>query len=300
MSYSLFNRLPFFYLCRRDCLFLILTALVSAVFISPLTGQTRGAWERFSAETNAQSWTVYEDGQGYFPEWYNEEGDEDGRSLYWLISGDLDCSFSSYDASGGAFSGNYSAQRIAGLILWLEVENSANLSFVDVSIWSEITSTWYYSETMAPVDGWQEWEVDFRDQWWTWNGTDYIPAELSPEVLSDISEININFMPSSPAADGEYVSIDDVRLVPELIVPSLAVSRAGAMLDLFFTQQQGQIYTVQRSTTNLSVEAFIDWPGHDDLTGTGVYLLSESLTAPSHFYRVSTDVYFEGIADLEP
>ena len=278
--------------------FPLLTVLLLS---SPLRGQLVGSYETFTERENANTWKFYDyfvGGESIAPMW-RRPGSEADPEIYAEFTQDFGVSlYADVDSSDGYLVGDYAAQGVAGVFCNIFVEDPASLDSFEFYFVSN--GTFYYSNYFE-VDsaGWSSAENSFKESDW-YVGVDddndglldgYVYIILTDEILSNVSEIGLNFFPLSTAADGKDVGIDNFTLVADLtpVAPLLTVSSgAGAY---FFQGLPGIQYTVEQSSSLKENE----WtPVEEPFEGNGPYSHNFP-TALKKFLRVITSPLYTEI-----
>ncbi len=266
--------------------------------------QVRAALETFTYETNANSWSVYDftSSLPYPAEWI---AGEDPVIRYHFTDNDVTGNdgflFSSYGGSNNSFDGNHALIRSGGIGFDLEVENPANISFIDVAFWSVTDNRWFYSSDIQPSDSSKNWQsIDFFNNKWYYYDSGWVTVELTKTNISNIDRFIIRSFPASAAAVGEFVAIDNFTIYPEIIVPKLKVSRTGNIFSMNFLKWAGQSYTAKKSTTGLDSGDFVDMPGALTTAGGNLALsLSEPISGTA-FWKVDTQIQYVEVPEVTP
>ena len=258
---------------------------------SPLSAQIVGAWESFTQEDNATSWFIYDFQNDPFPAlWFNDTEDTSIGDIYATFTDDVPVSlFAFADSSSGAFVGDYTAAGIDSLECDVLIEDASNFDVFEFYISSNGVE--YYSEFIGvTAAGYSTQSYSFtKDQWYIFDEDEgfEIPVTLTPEILSNISQIGVNFYPLSDAADGQLVAIDNFSLLPDLTPPELSITDPTGEVIVSFQMTPAVSYDLEMSQTLQEN----DWSGLDDDTSDirGEGLHQSAITArPKSFFRITT------------
>ncbi|YCM44433.1 hypothetical protein V2O64_00175 [Verrucomicrobiaceae bacterium 227] len=274
--------------------FSLLTLLL---FGAPLHGQLVGATETFTDQENANTWKTYDYsvGQEGQPLW-KRSGSEADPEIYTEFIEDFGVSlFADENSSDGYFVGDYVTQGVAGVFCNVFIEDSTTLDSFEFYFVSE--GVFFYSNYFeVDTDGWSSAENSFQNNDW-YVGVDddgdgfiddYVYTPLTDDILSNVSEIGVNFFPISDAADGSDVAIDNFTLVADLspVSPVLAVSADSGSYS--FEGLPGVQYTVEQSAT-LQENGWA--PVETPFEGSGPYSF-DFTTASKQFLRVKTEALY--------
>ena len=153
-------------------------------------------------------------------------------------------------SSGGIFVGNYADAGIDTILCDVFIEDIN--TFGDIEFFMLAGDTFYYSDYyVIEQSGWIGLENSLsKDQWHIFDEDDqeFVAVSLTPAILSDISEIGLNFYPTSTAADGRAVGLDNFTLLPDLTAPEVAISTQGSAAQFTFNGIKGIEYTIQTSS----------------------------------------------------
>lgn len=278
--------------------FLLLSLLLLS---TPLHGQLVGAYETFTEEDNANTWKLYDysvGGDSLAPLW-TRPGSEADPEIYAEFTQDFGVSlFADQDSSDGYLVGDYVAQGVTGVFCNVFVEDPASLDNFEFYLLSG--GAFYYSNYFEVDDaGWSRAENSFKNNDW-YIGVDndadgffdeYVYTPLTDEILRNVTEIGLNFFPSSDAADGKDVGIDNFTLVADLtpVAPILVIAAGAGSYS--FEGLRGIQYTVEQSFS-LKDD---DWtPVENPFEGSGPY--SHNFTTDfKQFLRVVTEILYTEI-----
>ena len=89
-----------------------------------------------------------------------------------------------------------------------------------------------------------------KDQWYIYDEADqqFLEAPLTPAILFDVKEIGLNFYPSSSAASGRIVAVDNFNLLPDLSSPEIKISTEYFTTKVSFNGIEGIQYTLQNAS----------------------------------------------------
>ena len=264
---------------------LLLLLLVSSLQAAPLAG----AWEGFPEEANAEGWLLfsYSDGLSEPPLWVGPEIDDNpyaysyfyGGEGVWFIADDL--------TAGGAFVGDYDAQKASGLDVSVSVDPS-EISFIDLVVRADGPNGpgFYYSRIYEPADlgatpGWYALSFRFDQDWFALEDGVFVAFRPDTVMLASIEEVGLRVFPVEGVGEGSFVGIDDFILVPTLAAPVLTTSVVGGEFVLEFTPNPGLSASVEQLSPTKNWEAV---PGQSGLTGP--QLLSSPISPGKRLFRV--------------
>ena len=131
-----------------------------------------------------------------------------------------------------------------------------------------------------------------EDQWFIIDATQnvFVPVELSDTILSNVSEIGVNFIPSATTIANSYVAIDNFNIIPDLTPPALGITTSNGEITVSFEQSAGISYDLQMSPT-LQAE---DWSSLDpDIRGEGPFETPVTPLSKSFFRVATAPLFFE-------
>lgn len=239
------------------------------LLIAPLGGQTLGGFEPFTQQDNGESWIFYDyaNEEAIDAPWnFSNSGDPE---IYAPFTLDFGVSlFANVMSSNGFFVGSYADAGINTIICDVFIEDIN--SFSDVEFYILAGGTFYYSDFyVIEQSGWVGLQNSFsKDQWYFFDDDDreFIEVDLTPAILSDVSEIGLNFYPvlgltdeeGNPILDGDgnqifpgdgrVVALDNFTLLPDLTAPEVAVSTHPPSAKITFTGIEGMEYTIQTAS----------------------------------------------------
>jgi len=257
---------------------------------SPLSAQVVGAFETFTEADNADGWNFYDfaTDETTAPLW-KLPGTTDAEIYGTFTSSQRISLFANEISSEQYFIGDYTDAGIDLIECEIFIEDAATLQ--EVEFYLVAGGTTYYSN-IYEIDesGWAFLTYSLtKEQWYLYNDAeeDYFEVNLTETILSDVTEIGLNFLPTSDAAIGKAVALDNFTLLPDLTPPTLKISQPTGEVGVVFEQSPGISYDLQMSTTLQEN----DWSGLDadtsDIRGEGNYEIY--ITArPKCFFRITT------------
>lgn len=226
--------------------------LLSFLIIPCLPAQILGAIETFTEQDNAESWNLYNFATDAFtpPLWILPNSPD--REIYARFTSNRVLSIFATDfSSNGAFTGNYLTTKIDTLESDLYIEDPSTFDSIEIYLFAN--GLFYYSDYFAIDDqGWSTLSLSLRNaDWYLYDEDldDYLFVTLTDTVLSDVEEIGFNFYPSSTAANGKAVAIDNFTLLPDFTPPTLKITPSGNQVILSFEGNEGFEYTIESSST---------------------------------------------------
>ncbi|MDB4652993.1 hypothetical protein OAE39_01825 [Akkermansiaceae bacterium] len=264
-------------------LFLILTA--------PMGAQILGVFESFTKQENGESWAFYNYGTDeIFNAPWGLLGSENSEIYAIFSQGSGVSLYADSISSGGNFVGNYSDTEIDTIRCDVFVEDIN--SFSDAEFYILAGGTFYYSDFyVIEESGWSGLQSSLSDdQWYIFDDEDgeFIPVNLTSTILSDVSEVGLNFYPISSAADGRAVALDNFTLLPDLTTPEVSISTENESAEISFTGIEGIQYTVQ-TANNLQESSWTN-------VGSPFEIVGESTTivpmVNEGFFRISSQPFF--------
>lgn len=280
-----------------------LPAVAAALLWIPLESaraQTAGTYEPFTHQANAESWLVYDyaDDELYTPFW---DSAEDGLNpdIYFTFAGSNSLEiYADEFASGGAFVGDLAAAGIDAIGCEVFVDDVDSFDFGEFVLFSTSTNRYYVSEIIQPAaSGWDFAYASLtEDDWYVYENDAYVPVRLTPQILSGISTIGVQFHPLDvPAANDKAVGIDNFTFYANLKAPKITTRVSGGSFQLDFNRLAGIRYSIQSSPD------LADWtlvPGEEFITGTSHYTMTQSLTPGSRFFRVGIEDFLSPVPEV--
>lgn len=184
------------------------TILISC---SPLMAVTSGYVEGFDTQQAADSWWVYKEGGTYYPSWYTASGDpyiytSFGSAGAWMYADDT--------SSGGNLVGDYAAAGITALTVEAYCDDPSLLDWLDVYLYSDFDDSYHMLWFEFPTNDWYKLTAAFDDADW-WNASTGSPSVLSPQVLSQVTEVGVVSWGIDGTEDRTWINIDNFTAVPE-------------------------------------------------------------------------------------
>jgi hypothetical protein len=264
----------------------------------PAQAAVAGAWETFFKQANTQSWRVYHNNNGTIrlPLWSDTPVNQE--YLYYNYPGASGVGFfvDYLNDTGSFFTGNYAAQKIAGIACRIYIANLDVLNYMDCTIWARSPhGEGYYTQKHPAGEfqtaGWQTMYFDLHQSWAFYNGTDWVA--LPPTTFTYVEELQINFTPKDGTAGGSRVGIDDVKLEPTM-PPALSTSVTTTVPQQFrlaFTPAPGVKCRIEKMKTAPDV----GWDtviGQTDIKGPGEYVFLRPLAPPGEIFRVAAEAVY--------
>ena len=258
-----------------------------------LSGAVPGAWEDFATQANGEAWFVYDFAvDDYFYPEYEEGG---GNPYIWSDSNTDEGLWILADSSvaQGALTNDYTG--IAGLVMWVLIDDPALMRTIDIAILSESTPepTYYYSMDYPadwfPEPGFYDLAPLFSDPWFTYDETSgsFVSAVIDETVLTNITEIGARFFPAIDNTDYYFAGLDEVLLVPVIQRPKASASTAEGFFTITMDPEPGHQYQLETGTDG----SWEPVPGEDGITGPDPYEFGEP-TAGSKFFRFTTSPFY--------
>lgn len=279
----------------------LISVLLTAFLTPAASAQVRGGYETFTNEANADSWGLYDsfDEEFYTPEWnLLQSGNPE---ISGLVRPDSSTSlFADSLSSNASFVGNFSANKIAGLSCDAYVDDADFLLGADFYFVSG--GIYHYSIVFATpgafsADGWDYMETSFKNApWYIFSTGSFVEVVITDAILSNITEVGVNFYSTSDASEDITVAIDNFSLIPEKIIPTVSIVKNGGNIELGFQRETGQIYDILQSPT---LNAWSELPGYTGITGNGNFIATDPL-AVRKFFRVATEEFYTPIPNVTP
>lgn len=266
--------------------------LISLLFLAlPLHAQTLGGFASFTDQGNSETWRFYDYATGAFTDAAWRVTDGDNGEIFATFNGDEGVSLFADDfTSDSNFIGDYTAAGIDTVTCDIFIEDVS--TFSDAEFYFDSGGTFYYSEFyFFATSGWASMTASFsRDQWYIFDETEnnFLEVELTPAILGAITEIGLNLYPSSAAADGQAVALDNFSLLPDLLVPETSLTLSSNLAEFSFTGIAGMEYTIQTSPS-LAANSWINVGSPFEITGpsqTNLPIASKS------FFRLQALPFF--------
>ena len=272
-------------------------AIFAILLLTPLLhGQTPGALETFTEQDNGESWGLYDyaDGETYNASWDLFESNNP-EVFATFIQGFGVSLFADDLASEAAFVGDYAAAGIDVVACDAYVEDFESFDVLEFYFVSD--GIFYYSDYIGvPGAGWTFISNSFsKDQWFLYDTSEdiFIEVELTETILSQVTEIGVNFFPLSEDADGMAVALDNFTILPDLTPPTLTVTPSTEEVSISFERAAGISYNLETST---SLETN-GWTGIDgdtsEITGDDEYEITTSAQTKAFFRVTTTPIFVE-------
>ena len=275
-------------------------AVVLWIPCMPANAQLAGTFEPFTHQSNAESWLVYDyaDDKDYTPGW-DYAGDGLNPDIYFTFAGTNALDFYADDiSSDGAFVGDLAAAGVDAIGCDILIEDINSFDYGEFFLLSAADNRFYVSEIVEPeANGWDFAYASLtEDNWYVLDNGTYSPVQLTPEILSEITEIGFTFYPlDAPGADGKAVGIDNFTFYAALSLPEITTSAAGGLFQLVFDRRPGIGYSIQ-SSTNLIAWTLV--PGEEFITGTSPYTMTKPLTPGSKFFKVGIEDFLTPVPEV--
>ena len=263
--------------------------------------QVRGGYETFTSENNADSWGLYDfsDSLFYTPAWdFSQIGNPE---IYGFVTPNSGISlFADTYSSDASFVGDFSAKKISGLSCDAYADDAISLLGADFYFVSN--EIFYYSIVFGfpdyfSADGWDYMETSFRDDpWYIFENGEFMEAEITDAILSNITEVGVDFYSTSDATEDLVVAIDNFSLIPEIIVPEVSILKNGDTMELAFQLETGQIHDILQSP---NLKLWSELPAYEGITGDGPFTASVPISVRS-FFRLAINEFFSPIPDIGP
>lgn len=249
-----------------------------------------GAWETFSSQANTDAWSLYsfDDELVAPPLWAGPESDTNPYAYSYFLGGKGVWFFADGLTANSAFVGDYSAQKISGVDVSVNVD-PAEIDYIDLAVHADGPQGqgYYYSLIYQPADlgstaGWHSLSFSFEDTWFSIQNGVTTPFQPNQAFLASISEIGVRVFPVAGVSTESFVGIDDFILVPSVEAPAVSTSLSGGNFVMGFTLNPG----VSASIEKLS-PAFV-WKtvaGQSDLIGSHTF--TTPVGAGTRLFRVA-------------
>lgn len=280
-----------------------LFSTVAAVFWIPLVtanAQIAGTYEPFTHQANAKSWFVYDyaDGESYIPQW-DSAGDGLNPDIYFTFTGTNPLDFTADQfASGGAFVGDLAAAGVDAISCDVLVEDIDSFDVGAFFLFSAADNRYYVSEYFTPESsGWDFAYASLTEEnWYVLENGVSVPVALTPEILSEITEIGFTFYPLEvPEADGKVVGMDNFTFYGAFVLPKITTTAGGGSFQLSFDRRPGIGYSIQ-SAPDLATWTLV--PGEEFITGTSPYTMTKPLAPGSLFFKVGIEDFLTPVPEV--
>jgi len=258
-----------------------------------------GAWETFFDQQNTDVWHVidYADGKDYYPNW---EGATSGDEYaYFTYGGDHMLLFFGDAAVGaGAFTGDYPAQRIAGIAVDVYIGDLPALDFLECRLYA--TGPYgkldYYSPAFLREDfsgaGWWRVYFSFERPWYHWDGFDLV--EFDAKTLTGIEKIQFAFVPTQGSAGGSMVGLDNVTLEPTIVAPqpkTSVIAGSPKQFRLAFTPGPGMECRVEKMR-QAPASGWDTVLGQTGIKGPAEHFYQVPVTPVPGIFRVAAEPFY--------
>jgi len=215
-----------------------------------------------------------------------------GTDLEPLLASSVISLFADSFSSSQYFIGDYASARIETIVTAVYFEDPGFGSLTEFYFVSDGT-TYFSDDFIFTLSGWFTMSVSLsEDQWFIIDDTQnvFVPVELSDTILSTVSEVGVNFIPSATTIANSYVALDNFTILPDLTPPSLDITTPNGEISVSFEQSAGISYDLQMSPT-LQAD---DWVSVDpDIRGEGPFETSVTPLLKSFFRVATSPLFFE-------
>jgi hypothetical protein len=188
---------------------------------------------------------------------------------------------------------DFTEERVQSVQVDVLIDSVVDFDQIDCAIGvlnAEDESEYYYSNSFYDDDfggdGWYSLRFGFEETWYQFNGTNWVPVELTPEILSNVFEVGFRFFPKAGITGPVVAAIDDVKLEPLVEAPVLEVLATATDFRMAFTPAKGNSCAIQKLETSPVVE-WDDVVGEGFIIGPGEYVFTTPL-AGRGIYRVQS------------
>jgi len=267
-----------------------------ALLSGSLFGASPFTTEEFTTMGNTGSWFIYDYSTGTFPgppEWNAITPGGTNPEASTEFTAEHGVSFvATQSSSFGTFSGNFTEAGIDGIDCDIYVESSALIQSVEFVFRTQ--TEFYYSDPFSVNDdGWSILQYSFSSEpWYILDGNTFIEVVITDEILSDITQIGVNFFPISGNSPlGSRVGLDNFTLMGRVPNPPLGIEN-GSDLALSFPRVADFTYTIETSN-DLSSENWNNLsPETTDLTGTSPFETTLTRSLKQFFRLVVAPIYY--------
>lgn len=273
-----------------------LLILILALAMNPLLlWAGPGAWERFSTQSHADAWVFldYSDDQIYQMFW--EDVDDPFISIETLEDNGI---WTYADEVGGQTGLLGDLSGVEAIELDAFIDDPLNMDFIDIVILAEVDGSprFYFSPIFTgsefPAADWYDLSVSFASEWVVLNENDeFVPAQLTDEVLSDVIEVGMRYFPLEGSTDGQYIGWDNFRLRAKLTEPATSLAVGNGSFTLNLVTEPGVEYDLERWAVGSN-----DWqvvPGETEIAPGVPYQFMTSMDEPLRLFRFRMFPYFE-------
>ena len=222
----------------------LLSLLTTSLFAaSPFTT------EEFNTAINTSRWFIYNYETGGFtaPDWNAVNGGTNPEASTTFTAG-KGVSFIANEASSlGTFTGDFYSAGIEGLDCDIFAEDASLIQSVEFFFLHD--GVFYFSDPLTlNNDGWSLLQYSFTtDPWYTIEEGIFVDALITDEILSDISQIGVDFIPFAVEdAIGSRVGLDNFTLMGHVPAAPLKIAKENANdLALSFSPKDSFSYTIE-------------------------------------------------------
>ena len=245
----------------------LLSLLTTSLFAaSPFTT------EEFNTAINTSRWFIYNYETGGFtsPDWNAVDGGANPEASTTLTVGN-GVSFIANEASSlGTFTGDFYGAGIEGLDCDIFAEAASLIQSVEFFFLHD--GVFYFSDPLTlNNDGWSLLQYSFTtDPWYTIEDGIFVNTLITDEILSDIGQIGVDFLPLAvDDAIGSRVGLDNFTLMGHVPTTPLEIAKGNANdLALSFSLKDSFSYTIEANEELTSDGWNPLSPETTDLSGT--------------------------------
>ena len=268
--------------------FLLFPILVSTLHADPLAG----AWETFDEQANTDAWLLYsyDDELSAPPPWAGPDVDANPYAYSYFLGGQAVWFFADAITAGGAFVGDYAAEKISGVNVSVSIDPS-EIDFIDLAILADGPNgtDYYLSRIYQPADlgtepSWYGLSFRFDESWFALEGDAFVPFEPDAALLASIQEVGLRVFPTSGVTSESFVGIDDFILMPTVDAPPLSTSVADSSFIMTFTPNPGVSATIETLSPSGQWQQVA---GEVDLAGPQIF--STPVGPGTELFRVVTE-----------
>jgi len=223
-------------------------ALLSLLTIS-LFAASPFTTEEFNTAINTSRWFIYnyETGEFTAPDWNAVDGGANPEASTTFTAGN-GVSFIANEASSlGTFTGDFYGAGIEGLDCDIFAEDASLIQSVEFFFLHD--GVFYFSDPLSlNNDGWSLLQYSFTtDPWYTLEDGIFVDALVTDEILSDLSQIGVDFLPFAvDEAIGSRVGLDNFTLMGHVPTTPLKIAKENANdLALSFSRKDSFSYTIE-------------------------------------------------------
>jgi len=253
---------------------------VILMLVTALRAETlAGAWESFLSQDNSDAWFLYSYDDGFVepPFWFGPEIDDNPYAYSSFLGGEGVYFFADESTGGGAFVGDYAAQKISGVDVSVSID-PLEIDFIDLVVYADGPDglDYYYSLIYSPEDlgelpDWYNLNFAFDDNWFSLQGGEVSSFPPDQNFLASIQEVGLRVFPVSGVSGSSFVGMDDFILVPTVEAPELSTSLSGGNFVLEFNPNPGVDATIEKLNSAFEWQTVV---GQSDLTGPQTFTTS--------------------------